>query len=225
MARMKDIGADERPRERMLAKGPETLTDAELVAVLLRTGVAGKNVVELSTEILRRFGGLRQLVNAGKAELTAFKGLGGGAKAASLIAAVELARRCMNGAAGRARVAKPADVFAYCGGRYIGLAHESFIALYLNSRNEVIGDEMPGSTTASQCICHPQEFVRGLIRHGASRLVLVHNHPSGDPAPSAQDVQFTDQLARHLAYFGFELLDHVIVAGDSFTSMKETGRM
>lgn len=225
MARIKDMLTDERPREKMLRGGPASLTTAELIAVLLRVGTRSKNAVDVARDMLTHFGTLKKMFNAAPAELTKIKGVGS-AKSAALVASIELARRFIGELeAKRTVIGKPQDVYTHYHAEFIGLDRELFKALYLNSRNEVVDDETLGSSTASTCLCHPQEFVRGLVRSGASRLIVVHNHPSLDPKPSSQDIAFTAELARHLSYFGFELLDHIIVAGSAYASMKEAGNI
>jgi DNA repair protein RadC len=223
--RIKELSKEERPREKLLQKGPDALTNPELLAILLRTGSAGKNVIELSQELLKEFGGLKGLFSASKQELEAIKGIKE-AKITSLLAVIELAKRHLKELSDVKNViGKPADVYKLYSPEFIGLNRELFIALYLNSKNEIIKEEKLGSSTSNACLCHPQEFVRGLLKSGASRLVLIHNHPSNDKKASAQDIKFTAELSKNLAYFGFELLDHIIVAGDGFVSMKEDGHL
>lgn len=225
MTRIKDFSKEERPREKLLGKGPQTLTSAELVAILLRTGSKGKNAIELSQELLARFSGLKNLFSASKEELMEVGGIKE-AKITSLLAAIELAKRHLKESSGVCRIISgPADVYNLYRSEFIGMNREVFIAVYLNSKSEILKEERLGSSTSNACLCHPQEFVRGLLKCGASRMILIHNHPSNDKTPSRQDIKFTGELSKNLSYFGFELLDHIIIADGEFISMKESGHI
>lgn len=225
LAKIKDLLKEERPREKLLDRGADTLANPELLAILLRTGSAGKNVIELSQELLEHFGSLKSLFSASREELKAIKGIKE-AKITSLLASIELAKRHLKELSDVKRIiGKPADVYNLYYPEFMGLNREIFIALYLDSKNKIIKEEKLGSSTSNTCLCHPQEFIRGLFRTGTSRLILIHNHPSNDKKPSEQDIKFTVELAKNLSYFGFELLDHVIIAGEGFVSLKESGHI
>lgn len=221
MSKISDINKSDRPRERLLKLGSSSLTTAELLAILIRTGVKGKSAIEIAQDMLNRFGGIRPLFNASYAELSKVKGLST-AKITTLLASMELGLRYAKEGGEKKKIIKsPKDVYEFYCHNFVGLTKEIFIALYLNSRNEVLFEERLGSSTTNMCICHPQEFVRGLLNNGASRLILIHNHPSQDKTPSNNDISFTKDLASHLKYFGFELLDHIIVVENSYTSLKD----
>lgn len=223
MAKIAEINKNDRPRERLLSLGAKALSTPELIAILIRTGTKGKSAIEIASEMLNKTGNIRMLFNASFAELSKIKGLSK-AKITTLLASIELARRYSNECgAERVFLSKPEDVYNFCRYKVVGLPHEVFIVLYLNSKNEVVSEEQLGSSTANGCLCHPQEFVRGLINKGASRMIIIHNHPSGDKKPSQKDIDFTIELYSHLKYFGFDLLDHLIIADNGFVSLKDLG--
>ncbi|MCX7770451.1 MAG: DNA repair protein RadC [Proteobacteria bacterium] len=222
---IKNLSKEDRPREKLLYKGPESLSDSELIAILLRTGVKGKSAIQLGEELLKTFGGLKSLFSAPFSEITKIKGIDK-AKSTSLFSAIELSRRVIKYSSNANNpILGPKDVFDRIKSEFINTNKEIFIALYLNSKNIVILEEKLGSGTFSSCLCHPQEFLRGFFKTGSSRLILVHNHPSGDLKPSKQDINFTKELSTHLEYFGFELLDHIIISGEKFCSLKESGNI
>jgi len=222
MSKIKDIFITERPREKLLQKGPEFLTDAELIAILLRTGTKGKSAITLGEELIKTSGGLKNLFNATYNEIFKIPGIKK-AKYTSLISAIELAKRAMKENVDRMKPIKgPKDVYEFVRAEFLCLDREVFYALYLNSKNIVTGYEKLGSGSLTTCLCQPQEFIRGLFKHSSTRLILVHNHPSGDITPSKQDILFTKELAKHLKFFSFELLDHVIIYGEKYLSIKET---
>jgi len=223
LTKIKEIRKSDRPRERLIRLGAAALSTPELIAILLRTGTKGKSAIEIANDMIGKFGSLRLLFNASPAELSEVKGLST-AKVTTLLAAIELSRRYGTECDNQRKVIKgPEDVYKYYKDNLLGLSKEIFFAVYLNSKNEVISEQQLGSSTTNSCICHPQEFVRELLRNGASRLILIHNHPSGDKKPSQKDIDFTVELSTHLKYFGFELLDHLVIADNGYISMKDTG--
>lgn len=222
---IKNLSKEERPREKLLEKGPDVLSDAELIAILLRTGIKGKSAIDLGSELLKSFGGLKNLFTAPFNEIKKIKGIDK-AKITSLISAIELSRRVIKYANNNSTpITGPKNVFERVKSDFLNINKEIFIALYLNSRNLVLYEEKLGSGTFSNCLCQPQEFLRGFFRSGASRLILIHNHPSGDLTPSKQDIIFTKELSEHLKYFGFELLDHIIISGEQYYSLKDSGNI
>lgn len=223
MAKIKELHNADRPRERLLQLGAKSLTNVELLAILLRTGTEGKSAIELAQELLQQMGTLRNLFNASIAELSKIKGIKK-AKITTLLAAIELAHRYSKEFySERLNFSNPEDVYNYCKTQLANLTREVFLVLYLNSKNQLIGEEQLGSSLSNSCICHPQEFLRGLFNRGASKLILIHNHPSGDVSPSQKDIDFTVELSSHLLYFGFELLDHLKVSNRGYYSMKNGG--
>lgn len=223
MKKIKDLNIEERPREKLLKKGENFLSHAELIAILLRTGTKGKSAISLAEELLEKFGGLKNLFKAPRNEILKVKGISK-AKLTSLLSAIELSKRIIkNSEDTQNPITSPKDVFDRVSADFLCIDKEIFVALYLNSKNIVLFEEKLGSGTISSCLCQPQEFLRGFFKTGASRLILVHNHPSGDLKPSNQDIAFTKELSNHLKYFGFELLDHIIISGESYSSLKESG--
>ena len=193
-----DWPAAERPRERLLSLGPTQLSDAELVAVVLRSGVAGKSAVELARELIGRFGGLAGLLTAGHAALCETKGLGG-AKAAQLAAVLEMARRCLREklSAGVA-LHSPASVRGYLSLALAAREHEVFVALFLDAQHRVIAVEELFRGTLTQTSVYPREVVKAALRRNAAALILAHNHPSGVAQQSQADALLTRSLSVEL---------------------------
>jgi DNA repair protein RadC len=212
----------ERPRERLLANGAGVLTDAELVAVLLRTGVRGKSAVELARELLVKYDGITKLLNAG-AELARVKGLGP-AKTAQLAAAMELARRS---AEERIREAKaltsPGAVRDYLRLAIGGRPHEVFICIWLDAQHRVIKFDEPFRGTLTQTSVYPREVVKMALQTNAAAVIFAHNHPSGVAQPSQADELLTHNLRDALALIEVKVLDHFIIAGSQAISFAERG--
>jgi DNA repair protein RadC len=211
------------PRERLRSRGADALSDAELIALLLRTGARGRDAMDVARALLARAGGLDRLESAPACELVAVPGVGA-AKAASLISAFELGRRCASshlpeGAALRS----PQDVFRHFGARLRRLSHERFVVVLLDGRHRVIGEEMVSQGTLTASLVHPREVFRPALRASAAAVILVHNHPSGDPAPSAEDRVVTERLARAGEILGIRVLDHLVIAERGFVSLREEG--
>jgi DNA repair protein RadC len=215
----------DRPRERLYALGPAALSDAELLALLLRTGDHRADALALAASLLDRHGGLHGLARAGGRELKAAPGMGP-AKSASICASLELGRRL---AARRlhpgAAIRGPADVFAHFHPSLRLVAQERFIALLLDGRHRVLREEVVSQGTLTASLVHPREVFRPALRESAAALILVHNHPSGDPTPSAEDREVTLRLVRAGELLGVRVIDHVIVAERGFCSLKEEGAM
>ena len=220
----KDLPAGARPREKLMALGPAALADAELLALLLRTGMPGKNVLQLAQELLDRFDGLAGLLHAELDALKTIKGLGGSAKRAELAAVLELARRAL------AEQLKAGAVFDSPGavGHYLQLhlaarPHEVFAALFLDAQHRLIAMEELFRGTLTQTSVYPREVVTRALHHHAAAVVLAHNHPSGSVEPSRADQSLTQTLKAALALVDVRVLDHVIVARGSTLSMAERG--
>jgi DNA repair protein RadC len=215
----------DRPRERLYALGPAALSDAELLALLLRTGDHRADALALAASLLERHGGLHGLARAGGRELKAAPGMGP-AKSASVCASLELGRRL---AARRlhpgAAIRGPADVFAHFHPGLRLVPQERFIALLLDGRHRVLREEVVSQGTLTASLVHPREVFRPALRESAAALILVHNHPSGDPTPSAEDREVTLRLVRAGELLGVRVIDHVIVAERGFCSLKEEGAM
>ncbi len=211
----------DRPRERLDALGPEALCDSELLALLLRTGGRGADALAVASQLLRQHAGLLGLARASPRELSAVAGVGP-AKQATLRAAFELGRRL---AAGRlvpgTTLRGPADVFRHFHPTLRDAAHERFLVVLLDGRHRLMRYEMVSQGTLTASLVHPREVFRPALRDAAAALVLVHNHPSGDPTPSAEDREVTARLVRAGELLGVPVLDHVVVAERGYTSLRD----
>ncbi len=220
----KDLPADMRPREKLIARGAAALGDAELLALLLRTGVVGKNVLQLAQELLDTFGGIAGLLNTRVDDLKKIKGLGGTAKRAELTAVLELARRAMaERLKERAVFDSPEAVKHYLQLHIASRPHEVFVALFLDSQHRLIALEELFRGTLTQTSVYPREVVIRALHHHAAAVVLAHNHPSGGVEPSRADESLTQTLKAALGLVDVRVLDHVIVAAGQTLSMAERG--
>jgi DNA repair protein RadC len=210
----------ERPRERLLEKGARTLSDAELLAVVLRTGMRGKSAVELGRELLARFKGIAGLFGA---DLSAVKGLGP-AKRAQFAAAIELARRSIEETLkDRPVLTSPGAVRDYLKLAIGSLEHEVFICIWLDAQHRVIACEEPFRGTLTQTSVYPREIVKAALSKNAAAVIFAHNHPSGAAQPSQADELLTRNLKEALALVDVKVLDHFIVAGHQAISFAERG--
>lgn len=213
----------ERPREKLLAHGPQVLSDAELLAIFLRTGITGKTAVDLARELLARFGGLRALLAASREELCQARGLGM-AKYVQLAAALELGRRFLAEKLQRAdALNSPEDVRCYLQARLRDLPHEVFGCLFLDNRHRVLVFEELYRGTLNGTAVYPRGVVERALRHNAAAVILVHNHPSGVAEPSRADEVLTARLKEALALIEVRLLDHLIVGDGEMVSFSERG--
>ena len=221
---LRDLPAGELPRERLITRGAGALSDAELLAILLRTGRAGENVLELARGIVARFRetGLHEILAMPCAEFARIPGIGT-AKAATVLAALELGRRAQQTAKSRPRIREGADVAALLRPRFRAEKREHFLVLSLTAKNEVLMVADVSVGTLTNTLVHPREVFEPPIRCGAAHIILVHNHPSGDPAPSAEDHRLTRVLKDAGALLGIPVTDHVILGGDAFFSFSEEG--
>jgi DNA repair protein RadC len=217
------LPADARPREKLLARGAGALADAELLAILLRTGIRGQGVLQMAEALLERFGALTGLLNADAEALKAVKGLGP-AKRAELAAVLELARRAVAGQLKEQPVlADPLAVGQYL---QLHLAHrkqEVFGVMFLDVRGRLLAFEELFQGTLTRASVYPREVVIRALKHSANSVVLAHNHPSGDARPSAADEALTQNLKSALHLVDVRLLDHVIVSQGQFCSMAQLG--
>lgn len=217
-----DWPVSERPRERLLAQGAKALTDAELLAILLRTGARDKSAVELARELLGRFRGLAGLFAAGD-ELMQVKGLGQ-AKRAQFAAAIELAQRSITESL-RAGVAltSPGAVRDYLRLALAGRQHEVFVCIWLDAQHRVIRIDEPFAGTLTQTSVYPREVVKTALRVNAAAVIFAHNHPSGVAQPSQADELLTANLKEALGLIEVKVLDHFIIAGNQALSFAERG--
>jgi len=220
---LKDLPADARPREKLLARGAAALSDAELLALLLRTGLAGKGVLQLAQELLDGFGGMAGLLHATAEDLRRVKGLGP-AKRAELLAVLELARRALaERLRERAALDSPQAVKDYLQLHLAHRKHESFAVLFLDNQHRLLALEELFRGTLAQTSVYPREVVLRALHHHAAAVVLAHNHPSGTVQPSRADEALTQTLQAALALIDVRVLDHVIVAPGLALSMAERG--
>lgn len=225
MQRIKDWPQAERPREKLLARGAEVLSEAELLALVLRTGdaAAGQSALDQGRALLGRFGSLRALGAASAGELCASKGIGP-AKAAELLAVFELARRFAGAPlAPGERFTCSEEVFRHYHERLRDRKKEVFLALLLDSKNRVLREVQvsEGSLTAS--IVHPREVFAPVVRESAAAVLFVHNHPSGDPTPSREDLEITTRLQEAGTLMGVRVLDHIIIGSGRYVSFVDRG--
>ncbi len=216
--RVRDFPQHRKPREKLLEKGEESLSDEELLAIILRAGYKGKNVLELSRHLLSRFG-LKELGEISLEELMKVKGMGT-AKATAVKAIFELAKRINATDSGPPVVDSPRKV-ADILWEFTGKKKEYFLVLYLNARNQLIGKEEISVGTLEQSLVHPREVFKPVFTLPASSLILAHNHPSGNPEPSQEDILITRRLEKVAEVIGVEILDHVILSSNGHLSMKE----
>ena len=220
---IKDLPLDARPREKMLARGPSALSDVELLAILLRTGIKGKNVFQLAQELLSTLGGLSGLLNTSTTELKLIKGLGP-AKRAEVAAVLELSRRGLaEQLKQRQAFHAPDAVKQYVQLHLAHKTHEVFAVLFLDSQNRLQAMEELFRGTLSQTSVYPREVVLRALHHQAAAVVLSHNHPSGSVQPSRADETLTQTLKAALALVDVRVLDHVIVGQGQALSMAELG--
>jgi DNA repair protein RadC len=212
----------ERPRERLLAKGAAALSDAELVAVLLRSGVRGKSAVDLARDLLTQYEGVTHMLEAG-AELETIKGLGP-AKRAQFAAAIELARRSLQEKLKEnAALTSPGAVRDYLRLRLASRKEEAFVCIWLDAQHRAIGIEEPFRGTLTQTSVYPREIVKAALRINAAAVIFAHNHPSGVAQPSQSDELLTRNLKEALSLIEVKVLDHFIVAGSQAISFAERG--
>lgn len=216
--RIVDLSAEQRPRERLLAGFGEGLSEAEVLALLWGTGQKGKNAVELAQDLLTRTGGLSGLLQQGLQDWTSEYGIGP-AKACQLWAAQELCRRSQR-AAVRPRINSPKAAGAYLLPRCQGYTEERFGLLALNAKGDLLAERILSQGTSTATLISPREFFREALRFGATSALAFHNHPSGDPSPSREDIQLTHRLRAAGESLGVALADHLILGCDSFHSFR-----
>nr|WP_042354916.1 DNA repair protein RadC [Bacillus rubiinfantis] len=220
---IRDFPQDERPRERFIHHGPESLSNHELIAILLRNGTKQESVLQLANRLLTHFEGLRQLKSATLEEITQIKGIGP-AKAIQILAAVEIGRRITNlNYHNRYIIRSPEDGANYVMNDMRFLTQEHFVCLYLNTKNQVIHKQTVFIGSLNTSIVHPREVYREALKRSAASIIALHNHPSGDPAPSREDIEVTRRLVECGKIIGIDLLDHLIIGDNRFVSLKEKG--
>jgi DNA repair protein RadC len=220
---IKDWPEDERPREKLLQRGALALSDAELLAIFLRTGVRGCTAIDLARELIREFGGLRALLDAEPARLRQYKGVGL-AKYVQLAAALELGRRYLEAGLLRAQaLTDPRDARSYLHARLTGHDREVFACLFLDNRHRVIAFEELFFGSIDAASIHAREVVKAALRYNAAAVIFAHNHPSGVAEPSLSDQSLTRQLQSALALVEVRVLDHIVVGDTTTVSLAERG--
>jgi DNA repair protein RadC len=217
-----ELPADERPRERLLRNGPSSLATAELLAIILRVGTQQENVVELSSRLLREYGGLGGLAGADIGDLCGMHGMGE-AKASQLKAALELGRRLSVMGPGRPQITRPDDAARLLMTDMCYLAQEQLRVLCLDTKNFVVHQQIVYQGTVNSSVVRAAEVLRPAITRNCLSVVVVHNHPSGDPTPSPEDVHTTERLRKAGELLDIELLDHIVIGHHKWVSLKERG--
>jgi len=218
---VKEMPTDERPRERLARMGAQALSTAELLAIILRTGVGGENVLAMAGRILAQFDGLAGLARADFSELAAVHGLGP-AKSAQVMAALELGRRLMAEAPEeRWQIRSPGDAARVLMPALGYLEQEQFAVLYLDTRNRVMAQEMLYKGSLNTSLVRIAEVFRGAVRRNCAALIVAHNHPSGDPSPSPEDVALTRRLIEAGKLLEIDVLDHLVIGQNRYVSLRE----
>ncbi len=227
MQRINEMPSQDRPRERMLEHGAVALSDSELIAILLRTGIVGTNAVELASQLLTRYKTLTALSRASARELAGIKGIGP-AKGVQLAAAFGLGSRLAREAVVKQKIDSPELIYELVGTEMQGLRLEVLKVILLDTRYNLLRVEPISSGSLNESIAHPREVFRPALVYSAYAVAVVHNHPSGDPSPSDADIRLTRRLAEAAGILQIKLLDHVIIGAPNtgkkaYYSFKETG--
>lgn len=223
--KIKNWPEGERPAERLIKFGPESLSDAQLLAIILRTG-GEKGVLNLAIELLERFNSLRDIDSASISDLSSIKGIGA-AKTAQIKASFELGKRLMSQPSQDRQVfSSSMNVYRYFAPRFKNLKKEVFISLLLDAKNRLIKEreyDKVSEGTLTRSLIHPREAFREAIRESAASVIFIHNHPSGDPSPSNDDIAITERLKKAGEIIGISVLDHIIIGDGNYISLKEKG--
>ena len=220
---IRDLPQSERPRERLQKYGASALSDYELIAILLRNGSIGESVLNLSTRVVSEYKGLGGVAKASYGELCGMHGIGD-AKACQILAAIELAKRLTSlHPDARAVIRSPQDVFNLLSAEMGFLVQEHLKVLLLNTKNEVLATHEIYKGNVNSAVIRVSEVLRPAIRENCPNIIIVHNHPSGDPTPSPEDIMVTRQIRQCAEMMDIELLDHVIIGDQRFVSLKERG--
>lgn len=223
MFMIKEIPLEERPRERFLKYPKSTIANHELVAIILRTGSRQESVIELSKRILYKYDNLKALSNAPIKDLMKIKGIGT-SKAIELLAAFELGKRVIKENFNvQVKLHSPESIYLYLKDDLEMKMQEHFIALYLNTKGELVKKETLFIGSLNSSLIHPRELFKHAVLNSAATIIVSHNHPSGDPTPSQSDIDITKLLHKNSIMMDIELLDHIIIGKDRYYSFKEKG--
>ncbi|MDD5472977.1 MAG: DNA repair protein RadC [Candidatus Methanoperedens sp.] len=222
--RIHDMQKEERPRERLINSGASSLSDSELLAIILRTGSKQENVINLAQRILSQYN-MKQLSQTSLAQLMKIHGIKE-SKAAQIAACFEIARRLESFTEGaKPRINSPADVYNRIYPRLREQKKEMFIELCLDTKNQVIKEDTISIGSLNANVVHPREVFRMALAESAAHIIVAHNHPSGDPTPSREDIEITKKLVETGSIMGIDVLDHVIIGDGRHFSMKEAGHI
>lgn len=222
---IKEWPEDERPRERLLKHGPSTMSDAQLLAIILRTGGGGRSALDIGMDLLNTFCSFKELEQASLTELSAIKGIGK-AKTAQIKASIEIGKRLYHETSPKGPAfASGQDVYNYFYPKMQCLRKEVFHCILLDVKNRLIRDLKISEGTLTASLIHPRESFRDAIKESAASVIFIHNHPSGDPTPSSEDIAITEKLGKAGETLGIKMLDHIIIADGGYTSMLEKGHM
>ena len=220
---IRDVHVADRPRERLIRQGAESLSNQELIAILLRTGTKQESVLVLANRILSSFDKIQDLKDATIEELMLVKGVGK-AKAVQLLAAAEIGKRMYRKhSEGRYTIRSPEDAAAYLMTDMASLNQEHFVTLFLNVKNEVLHKQTIFIGSLNSSIVHPREVFREAFKRSAASMIISHNHPSGDTTPSREDIEVAKRLMEAGAIMGIDVLDHIIIGDQKFISLKDKG--
>lgn len=222
---IRDVHVSDRPRERLILQGAESLSNQELIAILLRTGTKNESVLMLANRVIKSFDKIQDLKDATVEEITSVKGIGR-AKAVQILAAAELGKRVYRKhSEGKYVIRSPEDAAAYLMTDMTSLLQEHFVVMFLNVKNEVLHKHTVFIGSLNSSIVHPREIYREAVKRSAASIIVAHNHPSGNPAPSPEDIEVTKRLVEAGSIIGIDLLDHIIIGDHKFISLKEKGYM
>ena len=219
---LRDLPEEERPRERLSRLGASALSDRELLAILLRTGRKGENALDRAERVLKEAGGVGRLSTFSVGQLVKSCGLGR-VQAVVLLAALELAGRARTETIGREKFTSPERVAEYLARRHARKTQESTGVLLLDAKHRLVKDVECYRGTIDRAVVEPREILKSALLEDAAAMILYHNHPSGDPAPSSEDLDFTRRLKRAAEMIGVRLVDHVVVAREGSVSLRERG--
>lgn len=222
---IRDVHRADRPRERLIRQGASSLSNQELIAILLRTGTKDESVLVLANRVLSSFDKIQDMKDATLEEYTKVKGIGE-AKAVQLLAATEIGKRLYQKySEERYTIRSPEDAASYLMTDMTSLRQEHVVVLFLNIKNEVLHKQTIFIGSLNSSIIHPREIFREAVKRSAASIICAHNHPSGNPAPSPEDIEVTERLEDAGRLLGIELLDHIIIGDHKFISLKEKGYM
>lgn len=222
--RIIDIPESERPKEKLLTYGAETLNNSELLAVILRTGTRSENVISLSERLLKELDGLDGILDANISEITNIKGIKSG-KASQILALAELFKRFKTIRSGKRKIkiSCPGDLAEVLQGEMSCLSQEILRVVLLNTKNCIIGVKDIFTGSLNNSIVHPREIFKAAINKNSASIIICHNHPSGDPTPSSEDINITLRIKECGSIIGIQLLDHIIIGNNKYISLKEEG--